>query len=258
LYLPTDEVSVIVEEDEVFLPISFLEKGLDLTVSEKGDIVTFHWRGQALPTTGTLPAPIADQEWSVDMMVDYLSFLEKPIKEAQVSTIANHLPGAKRGYRNGYHEGIDWYGYATGQCISFETPIYAMAEGIVVRVDHDYQEYQSPLIRNKDLSLTAELGETPLYIFDRLRGRQVWVQYGKGVMNRFAHIDTIPDNLKIGDKVTSETIIGFVGNSGTSGAVNEDGTELHLHQDILIYGELFWKPFSLEEVKEIIVRIFGQ
>lgn len=256
-YLATDEIVFIVDENEVFLPIGFLEIALGLKVSETSDFATFDWAGQALPTSITTKPFISDQEWSVDKMVKYLSFLEKPIEGAQVSTIPNHLPGAKRGYRNGYHEGIDWYGYATSKNISIDTPVYAMAEGIVVRADHDFEEYSSPLIRNKDLSLTAELGETPLYIFDRLRGKQVWVQYEKGIMNRFAHLDDIPETLKVGDRVTSETIIGYVGNSGTSGAVNGDGTELHLHQDLLIYGDLFWEPFSLEEVTEILVRVFN-
>ncbi len=258
LYLPTDEISMVLEEEKVYLPVSFLDVALGLDVEVNDHLVSFQWMEEALPVGSVREESLLERSWTIDRMVDYLSFLQKPIEEAEVSTIPNHLPGAKRAYRNGYHEGIDWYGYATGKQISTDTPIYAMAEGVVVRADHDYEEYPSPLIRNKDLSLTAQLGETPEYIFDRLRGKQVWVQYEKGVMNRFAHLDSIPDDLKVGDKVTSETIIGYVGNSGTSGAVNQDGTQLHLHQDLLIYGELFWKPFTLDEVKEIIVRIFEE
>ncbi len=258
LYLPTNEISMVLEEEKLYLPVSFLDVALGLDVEVNERLVSFQWMEEALPVGSVREESLLDRTWTIDEMVDYLSFLQKPIEDAEVSTIPNHLPGAKRAYRNGYHEGIDWYGYATGKQISTDTPIYAMAEGVVVRADHDYEEYPSPLIRNKDLSLTAQLGETPEYIFDRLRGKQVWVQYEKGVMNRFAHLDTIPEDLKVGDKVTSETIIGYVGNSGTSGAVNQDGTQLHLHQDLLIYGELFWKPFSLDEVKEIIVRIFEE
>lgn len=258
LYLATDEISLIVEQENVYLPTAFLEVALGLQVQESGQVVSFILREEVLPASTLNIGSITEREWTIEKMVDYLSFLQTPIEGAEVSTIPGHLPGAKRAYRNGYHEGIDWYGYATGQQISTDTPIYAMADGVVVRADHDYEEYPSPLIRNKDLSLTAQLGETPEYIFDRLRGRQVWVQYEKGIMNRFAHLDSIPEDLKVGDKVTSETIIGFVGNSGTSGAVNQDGTQLHLHQDLLIYGELFWKPFSLEETKEIIVQIFSE
>lgn len=252
IYLPTDEVALIVHENEAYLPINFL-KVVGMKARTIDNHVSFQWYGNTLATSSSVP----EHEWTVQEMIDYLSFLQKPIKGAKVSTIPNHLPGAKRAYRNGFHEGIDWYGYSSGKDISTSTPVYAMAEGIVVRIDHNYEEYSSKEVRNKDLAQTSHFGETPEYIFDRLRGRQVWVQYENGVMNRFAHLDRVVADIKVGDKVTSSTIIGYVGNSGTSGAVNKDGTQLHLHQDILIYGDLFWKPFTLEEVKEIVVAIFG-
>lgn len=256
-YLPTNEIYLIIEEDHVYLPIEFLKIALGVSVTYDESFVTFEWHGPTSKVSIDDRISVTDTEaWDIEKMIDYLSFLEKPIQGAQVSTIPGHLPGARRAYRNGYHEGIDWYGYATGKNITTDTPIYAMADGVVVRADHDFQDYPSALIRNKDLSLTTELQETPAYIFDRLRGQQVWIQYEKGVMSRFAHLESIPENVKVGDNVTADTIIGYVGNSGTSGAVNQDGTELHLHQDLLIYGELFWKPFTLEETKEILLNIF--
>lgn len=257
-YLPTDEIYLIIEDDQIYLPTEFLELALGMNITFEENVVSFEWHGPTSKVSVNDRVSLDDTEsWDVDKMVEYLSFLEKPIEGAQVSTIPGHLPGARRPYRNGYHEGIDWYGYASGTSITTETPLYAMAEGVVVRADHDFVEYPSAVVRNKDLDITAELQQTPEYIFDRLRGRQVWVQYEKGVMNRFAHLDSIPEDLKVGDKVSADTIIGYVGNSGTSGAVDNDGSELHLHQDLLIYGELFWKPFTLEETKEILLRIFN-
>lgn len=256
IYVPSEDIYLMIsEDDKLYLPTAFLEEGLGLAVQSDQEYLTFEWLGP-VQTASAQTEDFQIDHWDVDMMVEYLSFLQKPILDAQVSTIPNHLPGAPRAYRNGYHEGIDWYGYATGSNINRDTPVYAMAEGVVVRVDHDFEDYPSVLIRNKDLNLTAQLGETPQYIFDRLRGRQVWVQYPNGVMSRFAHLNDIPESIKVGDKVYADTIIGFVGNSGTSGAVNQDDTELHLHQDLLIYGQLFWEPFSLPEVKEVLVRVF--
>ncbi|MGO4887947.1 M23 family metallopeptidase [Anaerobacillus sp. MEB173] len=255
VYLPNEDLYLIREDNELYLPVAFLEDGLGLTLRFDESNIAFQWHESA-QMVSVKPERLTFEDWDVEQMVEYLSFLHKPILDAQVSTIPNHLPGAKRPYRNGYHEGMDWYAYATGSDINRDTPIYAMAEGIVVRADHDFEDYSSVDIRNKDLMLTTEMGETPEYIFDRLRGRQVWVQYENGVMNRFAHLDAIPDSIKVGDKVDEKTIIGYVGNSGTSGAVNQDDTELHLHQDLLIYGELFWKPFTLDEVKEILIRVF--
>ncbi|WP_257008141.1 M23 family metallopeptidase [Bacillus sp. FJAT-45350] len=254
-YLPTDEIYLMIEGDHVYLPASFLNQGLGIDFQYEESALVFGWKG---PTerVGGPPTNFDFDSWDADRMVEYLSFLQKPIKNAQVSTLPNHLPGAKRLYRNGYHEGLDWYDFASGGNISSETPIYAMGEGKVVRADHDYEEYPTAEVRNEDLKLTAALKETPEYIFDRLRGRQVWVQYDNGIMSRFAHLSHIPEEVKVGDKVNDETVIGFVGNSGTSGAVNQDDTELHLHQDLLIYGELFWKPLSQEEVHDVLVRVF--
>lgn len=257
IYLPIDDVELLVNEEGIYLPVKFLEKVLGFNAKITNESAIFQWEKDIVTTSRDHQESNKYEEMTVEEMIDYLSFLQSPIEDAQVSTIKNHLPGARRAYRNGFHEGIDWYPYASGQHISTVTPVYAMAQGIVVRADHDYNEYPSPDERNNDLALTAELGETPLYIFDRLRGRQVWVQYEKGVMIRFAHLDAIAEDLHVGKKVSESTIIGYVGNSGTSGAVNNDGTQLHLHKDILIYGELFWKPFTLEEIKTIVEEVFS-
>ncbi len=256
-FLATDEIYFeVTDNGNIIMPVEFLDKGLQLPIKFGNSNVSFDWYGPTEKVGGP-PESFNFEEWDVEKMVEYLSFLESPIKNAEVSTVSSHLPGAPRDYRNGFHEGIDWYDFASGGDINTETPIYAMAEGIVVRADHDYIEYESPEKREVDLTVTAELGETPEYIFDRLRGRQVWVQYPNGVMNRFAHLHDIPENIKVGDRVNAETVIGFVGNSGTSSAVNQDLTGLHLHQDLLIYGELFWKPLSQEEIREVLIRIWN-
>lgn len=254
-YIADEDIYLIVEEEAIYLPAAFLTNGLGLPIEYKESKMAFEWLGP-VQRAGGPPPGFHFEDWTAEEMIEYLSFLEKPIKNAQVSTIPSHLPGARRPYRNGYHEGLDWYDFASGGNISKDTPVYGMGQGVVVRADHDYVEYESPEVRNVDLSITAELGETPAYIFDRLRGRQVWVQYENGVMCRFAHLSDIPEDIKVGKVIDENTIIGYVGNSGTSGAVNQDLTELHLHQDILIYGELFWKPLSQEEVREVLVAIF--
>ncbi len=258
-YLPTEDIYLITKEEEgkeeIYLTVEFLEIGLGVPVQFGDDQVVFEWYGPTEKVGGS-PESFDFEQWTVDDMVEHLSFLEKPIKDAQVSKIISHLPGAPRAYRNGFHEGIDWYDFASGGNINTNTPVYAMGDGVVVRADHDFEEYESPKERNIDLAYTSELGETPEFIFDRLRGRQVWVQYQGGVMNRFAHLDAIPENVQVGDRVNAETIIGYVGNSGTSGAVNQDLSELHLHQDLLVYGELFWKPLTQDEVLEVLERIW--
>ncbi len=259
LYLANEEITIILDDDEIpHLPLSFLTEGLEADVMESDEEqLAFVYNDEAVEAIATNEDPVDIHSMEVEEMIEYLSFLDYPIEDATVSTVESHLPGAPRDYRNGYHEGIDWYDYASGVEITTDTPIYGMAEGTVVRVDHGYEEFSSPEARDEQLAHTAELGFTPEYLLDRLRGQQVWVQYDNGVMNRFAHLDDIPVGLKLGDQIDSETVIGYVGNSGTSGAVNQDDSGLHLHHDLLIYGEYFWEPFSLPEVKDVLLEIWG-
>ncbi|UCZ51882.1 peptidoglycan DD-metalloendopeptidase family protein [Bacillus shivajii] len=259
-YLATDEVLLVIDDDSIpYVTKEFINHGLETEYeSVEGNELAFVWEDKVVQAW----APPAQDEFdlhslTVEEMIDYLSFLNKPIEGAQVSTVESHLPGAPRNYRHGTHEGIDWYAWGSGIEITTDTPILAMAEGKVVRVDHGFEEYPSPEVRNEDLDLAAEIGLTPEYILDRLRGKQVWVQYENGVMNRFAHLDRIPDELELGQIVNENTVIGYVGNTGTSHAFTGENGGLHLHQDLLIYGELFWEPYEPQEVTQILKGIWG-
>jgi len=260
VYKDSDRVLLNEDEDgEAYVTESFIEIGLETNyeLNEEESKLSFSWTdkvGQTWALSGKVELDI--HSFSVDEMIDYLSFLETPIEGTSVSTVEGHLPGATRDYRSGTHEGIDWYDYTTDTVITTDTPIYGMAEGVVVRVDDDFEDYHSHEIRDRDLNLAVEIGYTPAYIVDRLRGKQVWVQYDHGVMSRFAHLESIPDDLEVGQVVTDDTIIGYVGNSGTSGALNQDGSGLHLHQDLLIYGDLFWEPFNLNEAAQILQELW--
>lgn len=260
VYLDSDEVFVM-EDDEgnPYVSKAFIEEGLETEYEyeESSSTLLVHWEENVVEAWGDYGQEEVDiHSFSPEEMVDFLSFLQTPIEGASVSTVESHLPGAPRDYRNGEHEGIDWYDFASGTEITTDTPIYAMAEGVVVRVDDDFEDYPSHEVRDEDLELAAEVGFTPEYIFDRLRGQQVWVQYENGVMIRFAHLDSIPEELELGQEVDEETVIGFVGNSGTSHAMNQDDGGLHLHKDLLIYGELFWEPFTLEETSYILRELW--
>jgi murein DD-endopeptidase MepM/ murein hydrolase activator NlpD len=195
---------------------------------------------------------------TVDQMIHYLSFLQKPIKGAHVSTSDTQLPGAPRSYRNGVHEGMDWYSHTSGVPISKKTPVYALADGVVIRADHHYKE-MSVRERQRLLRTAAKSQKTPEYILDKMRGRSVWIQFDKGVLARYVHLDKIATNLKAGEKVKQGDLVGYVGNSGTSnGSKGNEDEDLHLHLDILIYGELFWKNYSMDERREILEHVFNK
>ncbi len=252
-YLPYDDVQLFFEEETPYVSLAFLEKGLEGDYQLEENNVNFTIEHEEWEEIGN---DISIHDKSPAEMVDFLSFLERPIEGASVSTVESHLPGAPRDYRNGKHEGIDYYDYSSGVEITTDTQIFAMAEGTVVRVDHDFEEYDSHEERNEELEKAAEVGFTPEYILDRLRGMQVWVQYQDGVMIRFAHLDSIPDELELGEKVNEETVIGYVGNTGTSDSLNGGDGGLHLHKDLLINGELFWEPYDLEETAAILYDLW--
>lgn len=257
IHKPGEGLAFQIIEEEAYVSIDFIETGLDKNADVSESSVNIQWDQNAADSWVDSREDFHHDEMSVPDMIDYLSFLKSPIEQASVSTVESHLPGAPRNYRNGYHEGIDWYDYTTEVDINKDTPILAQSEGTVIRADHDFEEYPSHEVRNSDLEKAGEVGFTPQYIFDRLRGQQVWVQYADGVMIRFAHLNDIPEEIDVGMSVDEETIIGYVGNSGTSGALDGNNSGLHLHQDLLIYDRLFFEPYSLEETREIIHSLWG-
>ncbi|UTW69138.1 hypothetical protein KHA80_18840 [Anaerobacillus sp. HL2] len=117
------------------------------------------------PTISIPKENYPNETWTVEKMVEYLSFLKNPILDAEISTFPNHLPGARRAYRNGYHEGIDLVRICDRFTYNSSKPRLCNGRWTVVRADHDYQEYQSAEIRNRDLAITTELAETPIIYF---------------------------------------------------------------------------------------------
>lgn len=97
-----------------------------------------------------------------------------PVEHATISSRRSHLPGALRAYRNGYHEGFDFYNGTVSVNIGYGTPIVAVADGVVIRADKGYVENSQA---EYDALITEALRglDTPPEVLDRLRGRQVWI-----------------------------------------------------------------------------------
>jgi len=138
-----------------------------------------------------------------------------PIDGVALPTDAELLPNAPRAFRAGWHEGIDFPAPA-------DTPVRAVAAGVIVRIDHDYADWDR---ESEDTALdeALELGYTPATTLDRIRGRQVWIDHGRGVVTRYAHLSAVAD-LDVGAQVDAGTIVGCVGSSGYP----EGGPHLHL------------------------------
>lgn len=253
-YSPMKAPMVLNQKNEVLLPMSIVGDlvGEQATVFN-GNKATIQVRHKVNPTE----APKRVAKMDAQKMIKYLSFLNVPISGARVSTKNSSLPGAARTYRKGVHEGIDWYGGATtGVAVNRNTPVYSIADGVVVRVDHNFKEWSTLIRESWLIKGKKNNGQTPHYILDKLRGRSVWVQYEKGVMARFVHLDRIPKSLKVGQKIKAGKILGYVGNSGTSDGAKGNDKGIHLHMDLLIYGDWFWKHYTPTERRQILEKVF--
>ena len=138
-----------------------------------------------------------------------------PIEDASVPTDVSLLPNAPRDFRAGWHEGIDFPARAG-------TPVRAVAAGIVIRIDRDFVDWDEST-RTAALNEALNLGYTPSATLDRIRGRQVWIDHGRGFVSRYAHLSEVAE-LAVGEAVEAGTIVGAVGSSGYP----EGGPHLHL------------------------------
>ena len=139
--------------------------------------------------------------------------LRVPIAGFAVPAEAQLLPEAARDYRAGIHEGIDFPADAG-------TPVIAAGDGVVVRADRDFVDWSAEQ-RAAALADAIALGRTPERTLDLIRGRQVWIDHGQGVVTRYAHLESVA--VVAGQHVRAGEVIGAVGSSGYP----EGGPHLH-------------------------------
>ena len=199
----------------------------------------------SLPSRGNGVKPTWD-----DGLLEKISFLQSPIPGALVSSRDSQLPGAPRPYRNGIHEGLDFYSGACGIDVNFGDSVFAAGPGVVYRIDHDYQE-PSTEEREELLRICAENGDTPEDILDKLRGRQVWLVHSHEIITRYAHLSEVAEHLQEGDLVEPGDFIGAVGNSGTSEGAEGSAANHHLHFEIWIGDSYLGEGLSPQEIREL-------
>ena len=166
------------------------------------------------------------------------------------------MPNAPREYRNGFHEGVDWYNGLACAAVSRGTPVMAMYEGIVIRADLDYVEITIEQV-NEFSERTAEKGYTEEPILDIYRGRQVWIDHGNGVATRYCHLSVIAEGIEEGVEVMQGQVIGGVGESGTPESITAPGTEMHLHAEVRIGDSFLGSGLPPDEVRALYVKLFG-
>ena len=166
------------------------------------------------------------------------------------------MPNAPREYRFGIHEGIDFYdGY---NCVTMGrgTPVLAAKTGVVIRADHDYQAITA---EEMDALLTRcqQQGYTDAAALDRLRGQQVWLDQGNGIVTRYAHLLGVEPALEEGVVVRAGQVVGYVGNSGTPEGISDTTLENHLHFEIRVGAGYLGQGLSPAQTRRLCEKAFA-
>lgn len=155
------------------------------------------------------------------------------------------MPGAPRHYRQGIHEGTDFY-WANG------TPVYAAAAGTVIRATVDY-ERPSEATFNRRRAENIELGYTTEENLDFYRGMQIWILQEDGFVARYVHLSSILAGVEEGTAVSAGQQIGLIGNTGSPASVNSETEDAHLHFELWL-GDIhlgqFLRPIEIRELLE--------
>ena len=170
-----------------------------------------------------------------------LSGFALPIAAAVLPSDEAYLPNSPRDYRAGYHEGIDFP-------VDAGTPVLAAKAGTIVRIDSAFTDW-SAADEQAAFDAAHMLGYTPDATLDRIRGRQVWIDHGGGIVTRYAHLSAV-EPLRVGDLVTQGKVIGAVGSSGYP----EGGP--HLHFEIRVGDDFYGDGLALPELRYAIRAAF--
>ena len=193
----------------------------------------------AVPTVATVPPDLGER--GARTYARLWGMFLVPIEGADAPDDPGLLPGAARDYRAGIHEGVD-FPAPSG------TPVVAAAGGKVVRADTSFLDWTREQQDNA-LHEALTLGYTPAATLDRIRGRQVWIDHGKGVVTRYAHLSAV-EPLSVGQIVEAGTPIGAVGSSGYP----QGGP--HLHFEVRIGDDYYGDGLSGDDLTRAVPRLF--
>ena len=203
---------------------------------------------EALPFTPTPPASELDPD-------DLRGFI-LPIEGGCLPGYDGLMPNAPRPYRNGVHEGVDWYDLSSCAQIAEGTPVRAMFGGVVVRADLDYLDLTPRQLADLE-ERTAQQGSSDPETLDLYRGRQAWIDHGNGILTRYGHLGAIHEDVYVGASVQRGQVIAFVGESGTPESVTDPGTEMHLHAEVRVGDGFLGEGLPPNEVQRLWERLFG-
>ena len=161
------------------------------------------------------------------------------------------MPNAPRDYREGIHEGVDFYDGHACAPVGLGTPVLAARDGVVLRADFAYVDLTPAQAQALAANPTAPES------VDAYRGRQVWIDHGGGVGTRYAHLSAIAPQTQVGTHVKQGQVIAYVGESGTPDSLVSPGSELHLHFEVRVGDSYLGAGLAPAEVRRLFVVLFG-
>ncbi len=214
------------------------------------------YRAATLQASDACPAVPFDNRWmfnNVDLDAG-VPALTLPFDGGVLPSRPRSYPGARRMYRYGIHQGVDFYaGDAPG--LAYGSPVAAIAPGTVIRIDHGFAEI-TPEAYGPMMAEIEALHSTPEQYLDKLRGQQVWIEHAPGVVSRYSHLAGVAGDLQVGDSVETGQFLGRVGVSGTSDGVYGSTAGYHLHWEIWINGRYLGHGLTIPETMRIWRHLF--
>lgn len=175
---------------------------------------------------GTPPAPLPTATFPAGA-----AGFAYPISGACLPASDDLMPGAPREYRQGTHEGIDFYDSDNCAFIGLDTEVLAAAAGTIIQADLTYEDLTAEELAELEARVERGEGSDPA-VQDAFRGRQVWIDHGGGFVTRYAHLTGIAEGVVVGQQVERGVLIAYVGESGSPESVRDSGTQVHLHFEI--------------------------
>ena len=183
----------------------------------------------------------APTEQPMGMHPQLLAGFIVPVGGLEVPTEELYLPNSPRDYRAGYHEGIDF-------TVKAGAPVLAAKAGTILRIDDTFTDWTAEE-EQAAFDEARVVGYTPTVTLDRIRGRQVWIDHGGGIVTRYAHLAAVAP-LRVGDAVAQGQVIGAVGSSGYP----EGGP--HLHFEIRVGDDFYGDGLRLPQLHYAIRAAF--
>lgn len=199
----------------------------------------------------------ADLNCSERLLDKRLHALTMPLKGASLPAHPGVWAGARRLYRHGVHKGTDFFhDPGRGTMIAMGTPALAAGAGKILRADANFRDmdattYHRVIQECHQTHHSSERNE------DLLRGCQVWIDHGGGLITKYAHLDKIKAGLKPGMKVAQGDVVGFVGVSGTGQNLPGRSKHPHLHFEVWLDNAYVGQGFTPSETIGVYEDIFG-